>query len=472
VFAGLDTVAGTDIIRCETEGTTAHAIYLSARISPSFATGTYHVSIQVDKASYPLTVPPEPTTSVEGTITWDDASNAENVRPNSVALVLYKSTGGTPVPVVGATAVLDTTAGLDLWDYRFANLPQYEGGSAITYTVGANSVPGYSSAWSTVDLTLSHAAGQGILMVDPRASDFLNTGIDRSLIEKIEFLDTLPTGGTTFDVSAATPQDGSVIASWDTVTSTMTIGADGGVLANTDSSYLFALYSNLTALDLTNFYAEHVDDMSAMFARSNLPSGFTLPDGFGSKATVMYATFMQTGLPAGFTLPDGFGSVATSMRELFAQTVIPDSLTFPVSFGSEATNMNSMFSRTTLPTGLTEFPDGFGSKATNMAFMFSRTTLPAGLTAFPADFGSKINIMSSMFYYATLQNNLDWSRTTFDNVGLGTPPYYLDSPLDHMFEYCTFAGHTIMVADSLTLDWFTRTGTYAHPPDIVVAPTP
>lgn len=238
-FAGLTAASGSDIIRCETTGTTTQTIYLSAKVSPSLAAGTYHVSILIETASYPLM-----------------------------------------------------------------------------------------------------AAGSSTIMVQaPGNPEFLNTGIDRSLITGIAFSNVLPTPvpGTNWDVSEA--QDKSVIAELNGTT--LIIGAAGGVAANVDSTYLFSGLTNLTSLNFNHFSTQQADDMTAMFAGSTLPAGFVLPAGFGSTATNMYGMFFYTTLSAaGFSFPPGFGS--------------------------EAKNMWSMFYGATLPTTDFSFPPGFGSKAENM----------------------------------------------------------------------------------------------------------
>jgi hypothetical protein len=283
----------------------------------------------------------------------------------------------------------------------------------------------------------------------------MSTGISRSNIQNIIFIDTPPTGGTLFDLSAASPQDGSVLASWDGV-GTMTIGADGGVVANMNCSFLFYSLSNLTTLDLTHFHAEYATNMSYMFFAAILPTtDITFPAGFGSKATNMNSMFSFCTLPANLTeFPTGFGSQAIDMSQMFVLNpggALPTDLTFPDDFGSKAENMSQMFYQATLPANLIEFPAGFGSMATNMSSIFGRATLPANLTELPTGFGSRATNIHQAFLATTFQGNLDWSRTNFAN--LNTTFNVLQ-----LFHLCNFNGYTVKVHDQATKDKFVNEG--------------
>ncbi|MDD6436368.1 MAG: Cna B-type domain-containing protein [Clostridiales bacterium] len=69
---------------------------------------------------------------------WNDGKNQDGIRPNSVTVQLYA--GGTPVS--GKTLVL--SAGNN-WSGTFENLPEYNSGSKIAYTVGESTVTGYEA---------------------------------------------------------------------------------------------------------------------------------------------------------------------------------------------------------------------------------------------------------------------------------------------------------------------------------------
>lgn len=88
------------------------------------------------------------TTSVTVKKVWDDASNQDGIRPDDVTLTLYKT-------VDGSTGKVDdyTFSGEgNEWTKEITNLPVYEAGKEITYTVGEETVPeGYSK--ENVDAT-------------------------------------------------------------------------------------------------------------------------------------------------------------------------------------------------------------------------------------------------------------------------------------------------------------------------------
>ena len=85
------------------------------------------------------------TTTLSGTKVWSDFSNVTGVRPDSVALTLYKDTG---------TEVTDFVPtwkdnGDGTWSYSYAGLPKYESdGTAISYYVTETPVAGYTTAYS------------------------------------------------------------------------------------------------------------------------------------------------------------------------------------------------------------------------------------------------------------------------------------------------------------------------------------
>ncbi|MBR2556721.1 MAG: Cna B-type domain-containing protein, partial [Aeriscardovia sp.] len=79
------------------------------------------------------------TTDVTATKTWSDAGNQDGFRPASVVYALYKTPkGGTETAVLddegkAVTATLTGTG--DEWTYTFEDLPAYESGKELTYTI-------------------------------------------------------------------------------------------------------------------------------------------------------------------------------------------------------------------------------------------------------------------------------------------------------------------------------------------------
>jgi len=103
------------------------------------------------------------------------------------------------------------------------------------------------------------------------ATGWLNSSFKLKDVESINFSDTndIPAeaGNNYWDASNA--QNGSIIGWYIDSDSDglyeVTIGQDGGVVANPNSSYLFTLLVNLSSIDFTNFNTSYVTNMSRMF---------------------------------------------------------------------------------------------------------------------------------------------------------------------------------------------------------------
>ena len=72
------------------------------------------------------------TTEVSGSKTWDDNNNQDGVRPDSITVELYKTVNGTTTSM--GENYKQVLTGNEL-DYSWSNLPVYEAGKEITYTV-------------------------------------------------------------------------------------------------------------------------------------------------------------------------------------------------------------------------------------------------------------------------------------------------------------------------------------------------
>ena len=81
---------------------------------------------------------------------WNDANNQDGKRPESVTVQLYKKVGAAdPVAVEGKKLTLTAKEKTDdnTWVASFTNLPQYEAGKEITYSIKEVDVPaGYESS--------------------------------------------------------------------------------------------------------------------------------------------------------------------------------------------------------------------------------------------------------------------------------------------------------------------------------------
>lgn len=74
------------------------------------------------------------TVSVSGTINWNDNNDALNLRPSSVKVTLLAN--GSEDRNVNVTAS-------DNWSFNFQNLPKYQGGGEVEYTVSSQSFDAY-----------------------------------------------------------------------------------------------------------------------------------------------------------------------------------------------------------------------------------------------------------------------------------------------------------------------------------------
>lgn len=82
--------------------------------------------------------------TVEGIKTWDDKDNQEGKRPESITIRLMKN--GTEVDSKVVTKA-------DGWKWKFEDLPKYENGKLIIYTISEDAVSGYRSEISGYNVT-------------------------------------------------------------------------------------------------------------------------------------------------------------------------------------------------------------------------------------------------------------------------------------------------------------------------------
>ena len=101
---------------------------------------------------------------------WEDADNQDGKRPASITVQLYSSVNGEePAAVAGKTLTLtaDNEAAANTWKASFTNLPQFDKGQKITYsvkeddaTVAALKEKGYSPKVEGQTITNSHTPEQ------------------------------------------------------------------------------------------------------------------------------------------------------------------------------------------------------------------------------------------------------------------------------------------------------------------------
>lgn len=87
------------------------------------------------------------TTNVTGKKTWQDNNNQDGQRPSQIVVHLLGN---------GVAAGQQVVTAKDNWHYSFTNLPKYQNGKLITYTVQEDKVPGYATTVKGFDVTNIH----------------------------------------------------------------------------------------------------------------------------------------------------------------------------------------------------------------------------------------------------------------------------------------------------------------------------
>ncbi|WP_119863584.1 Cna B-type domain-containing protein, partial [Megasphaera stantonii] len=91
------------------------------------------------------------TTEVSGQKTWNDNEDQDGKRPKSITVNLLAN---------GKQVQSKEVSETDGWKYEFTNLPKYENGQEITYTVMENQVPEYNTEIKGFDITNSYTPGK------------------------------------------------------------------------------------------------------------------------------------------------------------------------------------------------------------------------------------------------------------------------------------------------------------------------
>jgi len=259
---------------------------------------------------------------------------------------------------------------------------------------------------------------------------FLEGPLVKNTIEKLEFVETNKVPNDvigSWDVSA---QQNKAIMAWYYDSDKngkyeVYIGQEEGVIANSNSSYLFRSLENLNELNLEYLIVSDVTSMAYMFCYTGYNSTiFTLDLGNNfdtSKVTNMYQMFYQIGYNSSvFTLDLGEmfdTSKVTTMSSMFSQ-VGRNSTVFTLDLGdkfdtSNVTSMFDMFYYTGYNSTIftLDLGEQFNtSNVTNMQSMFSQAGYSSPI--YTLDLGdkfdtSKVTNMSNMF------NNTGYSNTTF-----------------------------------------------------------
>ena len=88
------------------------------------------------------------TTTVEGKKIWNDANNQDGIRPESITITLLGD--NTVVKTLTVTAE-------DNWSWSFTDLPKYNSGKEIVYSISEEAVEGYVTTYSEYNVINSYA---------------------------------------------------------------------------------------------------------------------------------------------------------------------------------------------------------------------------------------------------------------------------------------------------------------------------
>ncbi|MDX8416606.1 Cna B-type domain-containing protein [Absicoccus intestinalis] len=91
--------------------------------------------------------------NISGKKTWSDNDNQDGTRPESIMIRLMAN--GTEIKTQEVKADKDGN-----WNYQFTDLPKYEKGQEIEYTVSEDAVADYSTTQSGYDFTNKHDPGK------------------------------------------------------------------------------------------------------------------------------------------------------------------------------------------------------------------------------------------------------------------------------------------------------------------------
>ena len=173
-------VKNGDTVVDELEVTAANDWKFESKALPKYAAGqeiAYTVTeeavadyqTKIDKFTITNSYTPQ-STEYAVTKVWDDADNQDGKRPASITVQLYRSVNGQdPIAVAGKTLTLtaDNEAAANTWKASFTNLPQFDKGQEITYsvkeddaTVAALKEKGYSPKVEGQTITNSHTPEQ------------------------------------------------------------------------------------------------------------------------------------------------------------------------------------------------------------------------------------------------------------------------------------------------------------------------
>jgi hypothetical protein len=262
--------------------------------------------------------------------------------------------------------------------------------------------------------------------------NFLSTGVRRSSITNLSFINTIPQCNNPVDITDSALTPGAVLAC--VYGTDIVVGQAGGVIANPESSHgiFFDIDSpNFNKLDIINFDAFNTAIFSFGFAKLTTNQPIVFSEGFGKNTITMYALMNYSKLGQDIIFPSGFGKNVKELTDAFAYTQITGNLFLPEDFGQFAEKASNMFEyskiqgKLTLPNenfgkmisqanDLFQFaeigsgvriPEGFAKNATNLFYMFQNSKIK-GTVEIMANFAEKVTSSGSFFGKAEIDGDI------------------------------------------------------------------
>ena len=133
------------------------------------------------------------TTEVNGTKTWEDNDDQDGARPESITVRLLAN---------GSEIDSATVTEAENWAWSFADLPKYENGTEINYSVTEDAVADYTTEYNGYDVVNTHAPGKTSVTVTKAWDDSDNQDGLRPESVTVELLTDGTSTGKTEELNA------------------------------------------------------------------------------------------------------------------------------------------------------------------------------------------------------------------------------------------------------------------------------
>ena len=259
---------------------------------------------------------------------------------------------------------------------------------------------------------------------------YLRGTIPRGAIESIKFKrGQVPTSGVIEQFDASAGEDGSIIGYYTDEDNNelyeLTIISDYEIIANNDSSMLFAWMPSLKNIDFENLNFKDATNMKGMFYECSSLTSLDMSEIDTSKVTDMGDMFYGCSVLGSLDLRGLVTNKVTDMSQMFYECNSLISLDVSRFDTSQVMNMNKMFYNCTNLTSLNL--NGLNtSKVTDMSYMFYNCTNLTSLDVSKLD-TSRVTSMKIMFGGCT-------NLTSLDVKGLNTSQVI---DMSMMFYNCT-----------------------------------